>query len=220
MSEPIDLPVTFGGVSIGDQTAKLAIKVDREFLNINAADEVLCGRRITGKVALGRSGDTPGQMVLVEDMDDVIVAKFDIQRFGVSRDAFTSGLTFRLADVDVRQLARFSKGAGRLIMIEISPILCDTADEDDEDDGQRTIDGTFTTDMPWWKVSLDELFSGTVLKALKGAGLATVGDMHDYQQPTNSGFVNQLADIKGLGPAKVQQVEDRMIEFWRDNPQE
>lgn len=210
----------FGGVSIGQQTAKLSIKVDREHLNIVAADEALCGRRVAGKVAVGRAGDTPGQMLLLEEMDDVIEATFDIHRFGVTPDSFTSGLTFKLKEIDVGQLARFSKGSGRLIMDSVEEIPSDSVEEHDHDqDGQTTIEGTFTTDVPWRKVSLDTLFSGGVLKSLKGAGLATVGDMHDYQQPEKNGFVKQLADIKGLGPAKVQQVEDRMMEFWRDNKQ-
>ncbi len=151
--EVLDLPVAFGGVSIGQQTAKLSIKVDREHLNIAAADEALCGRRITGKVAVGRAGDTPGQMLLIEEMDDVIEATFDIHRFGVTPDAYTSGLTFQLKEIDVGQLARFSKGSWRLIMNDMTPIPRDTVEEvgDDEEDGQQTINGTFATDMPWRK---------------------------------------------------------------------
>lgn len=219
-----DLPVEFGGVSIGQQTAKLSIKINREFLNIVAADDALCGRRVTGKVAFGRSGDTPGQMLLLEEMDEVIEATFDIHRFGVTPDHFTSGLTFKLKEIDIGQLARFSKGSGRLVLDEVEEIPRDAVDDSEdaeEVDGQTTMEGTFRTDGPWRKVALDTLFSGAVLKSLKAAGLATVGDLHDYQQPDKkSGYVKQLTDIKGIGESKVQQIEDRMMEFWRDNKQE
>jgi len=35
----LDIPVQFGGVSIGDQTARLGVSIDRKSLNLNAADE-------------------------------------------------------------------------------------------------------------------------------------------------------------------------------------
>lgn len=153
------------------------------------------------------------------DTEIEVEGTFDVHRFGVGAEAYTTGATFKLNEIEIGELARFSKGAGRLVVMANAPIPQDEVEESDEDD-TGSLPGTFASNQPWRKVSMDTLFSGSVLKALKGAGINTVGDMHDFQQPTKSGHINQLADIKGLGPAKVQQVEDRMMEFWRDNPQE
>ena len=217
MSKGLDIPVQFGGVSIGESTARLSMRIPKESLNIVAADEAFCERRLNGRVVLGKSDDSPGQSKMFET-DVAVEATFDIHRFGVSAENYTTGATFKLKEIEVGELARFSKGAGRLVVDSIDVIPTDVVEEED-DDTDSTLPGTFTTDEPWREVSLDTLFSGAILKAMKGAGLSTVGDMHDYQQPSKNGHVNQIGDIKGLGPAKVQQVEDRMLEFWRDNPQ-
>ena len=214
----LDIPVQFGGVSIGESTARLSIKVPRDAIGINDADQAFCERRLTGRIVLGGGSDSPGQTKMF-DTDIAVEATFDIHRFGVSHEHFTTGATFKLNEIDVAELAQFSKGAGRLVVDTIDVIPTDVVDEED-DDTDSTLPGTFATDEPWQNVSLDSLFSGAILKALKGAGLSSVGDLYAYQQPSKSGHVNQLADIKGLGPAKVQQVEDRMVEFWRDNPQD
>ncbi len=105
-------------------------------------------------------------------------------------------------------------------MFEAAPIPDEIEPEDrDDESGQQSIPGTYTQSAPWRQASLDGLFEGSILKALKGAGLATVGDLHDYTQPGANGFEKRLCDIKGIGQAKVQLIEDRMMEFWRDNKQ-
>ncbi len=212
-----EIPVEYGGVSVGDETARLSLRISRESLNIIAADELLCGRRLAGSVQLGGLGDCEGQSKLF-DCDVEVGGTFDVHRFGVSSKHYSTGLTFKLKEINIGDLAQFSKGSGRLCIAEISDIPHDVADDDNGDKAEnKTLPGTFATDLPWKKVSLDTLFRGVILKSLKGAGLSTVGDLHEYQQPSKSGHINQLSDIKGLGVAKVTEVEDRMIEFWRDN---
>lgn len=215
-----DIPVGFGGVSIGKSTAKLSLKINRERLSLEFADELFCERRLTGKIQLGGAEDGSGQLKFF-DTDPQLNGSFDVHRFGVTAEAYATGATFKLKEIDVSLLAQFSKGAGRMVIYEAAPIPEDAEpDEHDEsENGQQSIPGTYETSKPWREASLDGLFSGALLKALKGAGLATVGDLYDYQQPTKTGFEKRLSDIKGIGPSKVQAIEDRMIEFWRDNPQ-
>lgn len=216
-----DLPVTFGGVSIGKSTAKLSLKIMRDQMSLELADELFCERRLTGKIQLGGHDDGSGQLKFF-DTDPRLDGSFDVHRFGVTLDAFATGTTFKLNEIDVTLLAKFAKGSGRLVVLEATEIPED-AEPDEHDDssetGQQSIPGTYETDKHWREASLDGLFTGSILKALKGAGLSTVGDLYDYQQPTKSGFEKRLSDIKGIGPSKVQIIEDRMIEFWRDNPQ-
>lgn len=213
-----DVPVQFGGVSIGESTARLSMKIRRSALDLTAADELFCARRLSGKMQLGGEDDLPDQGKLFE-ANLTIAASFDIHRFGVTEEAYTTGATVKLNEVDIADLAKFSKGNGRFLIFESIEIPDDI--EGDEEDGENAVSlpGTFAHDGQWRNASLDGLFFGATLKALKGAGLATVGDLYDYQQPTKGGYEKRLTDIAGIGPSKVQMIEDRMVEFWRDNPQ-
>ncbi len=210
----LDLPVEFGGVSIGETTARLGMKIKKEVLNIIQAEEAFCGRRLSGVIKLGGAADSPGQTTMF-DTELVVDGTFDIHRFGVGPEAYTTGATFKLKEIDIGDLARFSKGAGRLVVANIAAIPTDEVLEDDDEDTSGELPGTLKSEGPWRDFSLDELFSGAVLKSLKKAGLQNVGDLADY-----TAGESRLTDIAGIGEGKAQQIEDRMLAFWRDNPQE
>ncbi len=142
----LDIPVEFGGVNIGDGTARLGIAIDRGVLNINAADEAFCGKRLSGRVVLGHSDESAGQTRFFED-DHQVEGVFDVKRIGVNLKQISAGLTFSLASVDVRELAKLSKGSGRLIVEQIED-LPDESEDDDEDEDQRELPGTLKAGGP------------------------------------------------------------------------
>ena len=213
-----DFPVEFGGVSIGQKTARIGLTVSRDVLNINAADELFVERRVTGIVVLGGGEDSAGQTTFI-DTDERIEGTFDIHRFGVKSETYTTGLTFNLKDIDIATLALFSKGKGRLILTDISEIPTDVVDEHDDDEGQQSFEDLSVAGEAF-DTSLDFLFTGSLLKNMKAAGLQTVRDIVEWTKPDKSGFCKQLTDIKGVGESAASKIELRMIEFWRDNPQE
>lgn len=209
----LDVPVEFGGVSIGEATCRLGVRVNRSSLNINAADECFCGHRLSGRVILGIRDESPEQGKLIDDVDFEVQGTFDVKRIGVSVDQITTGLTFSLADIDVAELAKFSKGTGRLIVNGVQELPKDSPDEgDDEEDGHTP--GTLKSEGPWRDVHLSTLFKGAVLKSLVEADLTTVGKLCDYTASDK-----RLTDIPGIGPGKGGVIEDTMLAFWRDNPQ-
>ncbi|HMP79304.1 MAG TPA: hypothetical protein PKD54_07625 [Pirellulaceae bacterium] len=212
-----DLAVEFGGVSIGESTARLGLRIKKELLNIIAAEELLCGRRLTGAIQLGGAADNAGQGKLF-DCDVAVPGTFDVHRFGVSIDHYTTGLTFKLNEIEIGDLAQFSKGSGRLRIEGVAAIPTDTVDEDEDED--ETPRGLLKSEGPWREVQLDTLFAGGVLKAMKKAGLATVGDLSDWTEPNKDGYTKRLVDIPGIGEAKAQAIEDTMMTFWADNPQD
>lgn len=205
----LDIPVEFGGVSIGEATARLGIRANRSVLNLAAADEVFCGHRLTGRVVLGGSDDQPGQGRIVDDLDHQVDGTFDCKRIGVTQEQISTGLTFSLADVDVRELAKFSKGTGRLIVEGVGEL----PEEADDDAVQTDAPGTLKAEGPWRDVLLDTLFHGALLKSLNKAGLVTVGNLADF-----SASEQRLTDLEGIGPGKAAQIEDRMLQFWEQNP--
>lgn len=209
MESVLDIPVQFGGVSIGEATARLGVKIDRSVCSINAADDIFCGHRLNGRVVLGGSDDQPGQTRFL-DTDDYVDGVFDVKRFGANSKEISTGLTFSLRDVDVAELAKFSKGSGRLIVNNVGELPEDSKADDDE--GSEEIDPSLEAAGPWQHVPLSDLFHGALLKSLNEAGLNTVGDMAKYTA------ANRLTDIDGIGEGKAAKIEERMLEFWRANP--
>lgn len=126
----LDLPVEFGGVSIGETTARLGMRIKKDSLNIVQAEEAFCGRRLTGVIRLGGGSDSPGQTTMFET-DLVVEGTFDIHRFGVGPETYTTGAMFKLNEIEIGDLARFSKGAGRLVVTDVAEIPVDEVDEDD-----------------------------------------------------------------------------------------
>lgn len=206
----LDAPVQFGGVSIGDNTARLGVRFARDVLNLDAADELLCNHRLTGSAILGRNGDAHNQQLLVDDADHRVDGTFDVKGFRCTMDVIATGLTFSLADIDVAELAKLSKGEGRLLIESIGEIPVEEREK-----APATIPGTLKADGPWKKVPLDELFSGAILKSLNEGGIKTVGDLADYTATENQ----RITDIAGIGPGKAETIDEVMLKFWAANPQ-
>jgi hypothetical protein len=209
----VDINVEFGGVSIGESTCRLGVRIARSVLNLLAADECFCGHRLTGKVILGHRDDQQGQGKLIDDTDYEVEGSFDVKRIGVNADTIATGLTFSLADIDVADIAKFSKGTGRLVVYEIGELPVDAPDEHDDDDAGIP-PGTLRSEGPWRDVPITKLFDGGLLKSLTEAGLTTLGKLSDY-----TASEKRLTDIPGVGPGKASKIEDVTLAYWRDNPQ-
>lgn len=106
----------FGGLSIGDTTARLGFKAERSRLNLEDADELFGGKRCLVLIE-NKLPDSNGQAQL-EGMEGADVVSLeglvDIKSFGTNAKVFTTGLTFNLEDVAAEVLAKFPKRRGRL----------------------------------------------------------------------------------------------------------
>lgn len=208
----LDIPVAFQSVSLGKSTARLGVKCYRENLTLEKAAEAFSNRRLVGKVILGHDGDAPGQGSMWEDAEHQVKGVFDVKGFRTTDEVYSTGLSFSLQDIDVEELAKLSKGSGRLVVDEMTDIpakeKADTAADD------RTTPGTLKAEGPWREVPLTDLFDPTqaTWKSLAKAEITTVGELADYTASNK-----QLVDIEGIGPGKAQAIEDTLLEFWRDN---
>lgn len=61
-------------------------------------------------------------------------------------------------------------------------------------------------------VRLDTLFEGGILKSLTEAKLLTVGDLGAWTRE------KQVSEIPGIGPGKAEKIQDRLVQFWAENP--
>jgi len=118
----LDVPVEFGGVSIGDTTARLGITVARGNMGLETADDTLVKRRLTVDVILGRKDDQSGQKTLMDDLDLQVSSVADTKGIRITGESIGAGLTFRLRDIDIASLAKLSKGTGRLVVHNVADI--------------------------------------------------------------------------------------------------
>lgn len=75
-------------------------------------------------------------------------------------------------------------------------------------------DTTSEGDDAWRDFALCEKtdLPDSILKALKAAEIETVGQLTDYTSADK-----RLIDIKGIGQAKVEQIEEAMVKFWEEH---
>lgn len=122
----LDVPVQFSAVGIGEDTARVGVKMERKTLRLTKADAVLCGHRITGKIVVtdGQSADDQGKLEGMEDCDVIagVEGTFDVKSIRASAKYIGCSLTFSLPDVDVGVLAKFAKRTGRLTITEVCPL--------------------------------------------------------------------------------------------------
>ena len=208
-----DLPVDFGGVSIGKETARLSVKIDRNMtgLSPNEADELFCGHRLTCKVIQRSNDDDPNQTTMVPDLYETVEGHADVKRMGVSASHIGFGLTWSLADVDVKTLALFSKASGRLVVFAVAPIPEDAPDDSDDEAEVDELASTLRGAGPWRDVELSALFDPekSLYKHLAKAGLLTVGQLADYTASDK-----RLTDIPGIGAAGEELIGKRTTQFW------
>lgn len=205
--------VTFGSINIGVETASVGIKIGRGVINLNMADELFCGRRLTGKIILGKIDEGDGQGKLIDDVDHEVQGAFDVSKFSCNKKQIGITASFSLEDIDIAELSVFSSKPGRLVIDSVGEI---PEPEKKEPPLKGKKGGDLAVSGPWRNVSLDELFDPekTARKALANAGIDTVGQLADY---TASG--KPLTKIDGIGEGKATEISKRMEEFWAANPE-
>lgn len=213
----LDIPVQFGGVSIGKTTLRVSLKVSRsEMEDVREAERLFCGRRLSGKIALDNPKDSPGQMVIWEDMRKVIEGSFDVHRFGCSAEYFTTGLTFNKNEIETSQIAEFTSGTGRLAIFSANAIpegeIVEEVSEDEEEDSETASDpvekrpiiaAEEERSLAWRDISIDAHFKGGILKAMKKHGFATLGNLADYAAEPPHGFDG----IDGIGEQGTKTID-------------
>lgn len=207
MATIIDIGVQFGGVSIGDTTARLGVKVDRAVLSIADAAEHFIERRLTLSVAIGGEADQAGQRTFWDMTEFEISAVADSKRIGVGGESIAFGLTFAINDVDVATLAKLSKGSGRLKLERVAEIPHDAAGDESDEVGRGTLLDAFDAED---STPLIEVTSPACAAKLAAAGLDTVDELDEY---TRAG--NELASINGIGPAAVKRIQTDLEAYLR-----
>lgn len=207
-------------VSIGEGTARVGIRVLREWMTITKADEALCGRRLTGRIVRLKDGEDPNQTLMLDEDRHQIVGSFDVKSFGVNQKAISCGLTFSTKDIDIRELGFFAKQSGRLIVDQIIDLESVDDEESGDPDEERPLAEGKTTrrkkverpaDFTWRPKSITELgFSAAINKRLEKAELRDIGQLCDFlKQGQPLGAV--------VGDANSDKVSEGVVGYLREH---
>lgn len=130
----LELPVTFGGLSVGDKTCRIGMRVSRANYTPSKADKQLVEKRLSVRLRAVPNGSTGDQASLPGlDNDRVVEAVGDCNGYSATGKALSFGLTFALSSVDVESLSHFPKRDGQLIVSGIEEIPDgEQAGEDEE----------------------------------------------------------------------------------------
>ncbi len=215
--EAIDLPCEYSNVSIGDGTANIGIRISKERLNIMAAEEALCGRRLNGTIYRCPPGADPNQ----ESFDfgpetDQIESVFDVKRFSSSPKFISFGLTFSLQEIDAEILSHFAKASGRIRIDGVEVIAPPEKKEKKPAPLPGQKDLNLGDDEPWRGYLLTNLFKGKILESLHDAKMDTMGQLADWQKDAR----NHLDDLPGIGVGAATKIADTVARAFDERPWE
>lgn len=102
--------VEFNGVSIGQDTARVGVKIDRDEIDLETADKFFCNKRVEGEILVGKA--VRQQKMFDDDSQPLVKSVFDIKGFSVRTNHITFGITGSRDALDIETLADFAKQSG------------------------------------------------------------------------------------------------------------
>jgi len=116
----LDVPVTFGGFRMNDETAAIGISIPSDKVTLTSMDHYFRGSRceVSIKVDPEASDDVPGQETFDDIDGDAMVTVADFPSFRASAKKF-GGISIifsaaELSDTDITTLSHMAKKSGRL----------------------------------------------------------------------------------------------------------
>lgn len=238
----LNVPVEFGGVSIGDQTASVGCRIDRAQMKLGEVDKCLCGKRLTGKIQIDRNADdSPGQQTLPgieRDSGPQVPGSFDVKRIGMSPKDYSFRATFSLGEINIEDLSHFAKAKGRLIVEGIGEIPEDAPGGDERDEREHP-DVRLGKDKPLGTPALAAVVKARDAKAADPAGRKSLFELVSHGATekrvekliealgckTIAAFEKIMATdiwwhkkVKGIGTGGVDQISDAMVSFRKAYP--
>jgi hypothetical protein len=200
----------------GDNTARLGVRISKELLKIKQAEELLCGRRLTGSIFRCPPGQSVDQQVFEWGPDVTqIDSTFDVKRYASSPKWISFGITFAAGEIDKEDLTHFPKTSGRFVIGEVKELEKPErkTGKDKPLPGQM---GLGDGDDAWKGYKLENLFKGAFLKTLITADLVTCGDVQAYLADGKK----KITDLPGVGDKAAENYENVMERFWLERPWE
>lgn len=211
MARQLDVQCEFGNLSVGDQTARLGVKIDRQILeSLDMADTMFGGVRLDGEIKLNGSAQQTLDGMEPEPVPEVS-AVFDSKGFRVSDKSISLGLTFALSGLEIGVLQKFVKRFGRLT-VDHQCLLSDLEPEErDEhiDDLPNQTRIRYEDDPGKEPLESMGLKPGQI-KNLNAAGISTVSELESAMSG-NAEFWHR--DISGIGQAAADDISEKQLAY-------
>ena len=132
----MELPVSYGGLSVGDKTARIGVSISRGNLSITKADKAFCCKRLDVSIKAMSNGAQADNQPLpgMEGSDWEVGGVADVKGWSTNGKSITFGLTFNLENVEVETLSHFPKREGTLVVDAVEDIPEEEGADDDGDD--------------------------------------------------------------------------------------
>jgi hypothetical protein len=134
-------PAKFGSskANFGDKTGSLPVFIAREHLELEQADECLCGRKLDVRLEVLGS-DTPGQQRIEGLEGDEMTAVATVKKFSVGPKGYASTLQFDLNLIDEEKLKSLAKRQGQVSVLSVEELLGDDEEEEQESEEEEESD--------------------------------------------------------------------------------
>lgn len=126
-------PVTYSNVSIGDETARVGVSINRANLTPGQADKTVCAKRLTIGLLARTAGQAGQESLPGLEADHELEGVADVMGFGVTAKKISFGLTFKLGSIDVSVFAKFAKREGFLTIFGMEEIPDDEGNEEGDE---------------------------------------------------------------------------------------
>ena len=229
----LNVPCSFGTVGFGKDTARIGIKVSREQLGLERADELLCGMRLTGKLTADKTDPDQMQLPGMEGSHESVSGSFDVKSISLKPDEIGFGATFSVATVDQHALIALRSRTGRIVITDAEELQDDVKSDDGDDHedigplakplkGQKTIShlgaaeklGDPGADRPLTDLIPLGLTAAKVKLVVAAVGGETIGHLETAMRKNEWWH----RDIKGFGETWVTKLQDAHIAFRQRFP--
>jgi hypothetical protein len=123
----------FGRVGLGDVTGSVPVKFSRGNIDIEVADEVLCGRRLDVRMIAHAKGENPDQKRLPGMDRHETEISCDIAGYRVSPKSIGATMKFSLDGIDEKGIGKFAMRDGVLVIKNVGEMVSEPEDDVDEE---------------------------------------------------------------------------------------
>ena len=127
-----NLHVEFGQVSVGEDTAAVLVKIQRNDLTLSVAEKTLCKRRMDVELFMAPKNEDPDQKHF-DGMKPKVKGTCDTSRLSVGLENLTTRLTFNKKEISISELANLAKRVGRVKVFSTEKIPISEENQEEEE---------------------------------------------------------------------------------------
>lgn len=126
--DTIKAEVHFGNLSVGDETVKIPIAIDRHRIGLAAVDRNFCNAQLSVTMTVI---EDPNQQYFDGMKPKPLAAAAECRSYSVNAKRFSARLIFQLVDIQLDNLAKFAKSAAKIEVTRTGEIPTKDGEDDE-----------------------------------------------------------------------------------------